>query len=61
VLEGLADRGISMPTVRCGFSDAYSYDFGSQDHVLEVAGLQPAGLAATVERALSGHAAIASA
>jgi transketolase len=61
VLEGLADRGISMPTVRCGFSDAYSYDFGSQDHVLEVAGLQPAGLAATVARALSGQAAIAGA
>jgi transketolase len=61
VLEGLADRGIATPVVRCGFSDAYSYDFGSQDHVLEVARLHPAGLAATVEKTLAGHAAVAGA
>jgi transketolase len=56
VLEGLSDRGIATPVVRCGFEDAYSYDFGSQDHVLTVAGLHPAGIAATVERVLAGHA-----
>ena len=59
VLEGFADRGIATPVLRCGFSDAYSYDFGSQDHVLEVAGLLPPGLAATVEKILAGHAAVA--
>jgi transketolase len=61
VLEALADRGIATPVVRCGFADAYSYDFGSQDHVLEVAGLHPAGLAATVERTLAGLTAAAGA
>ena len=59
VLEGFADRGSATPVLRCGFSDAYSYDFGSQDHVLEVAGLLPPGLAATVEKILAGHAAVA--
>lgn len=53
--EAFADRGIAVPLVRCGFNDAYCYDFGSQEHVLEVAGLGPAGLAATVEAALAGR------
>lgn len=61
VLEALADRNVSTPVVRLGFGDAYSYDFGSQDHVLEVAGLQPPALAATVERTLAGHVAVAGA
>jgi transketolase len=53
--ESFGDRGIATPVVRCGFKDAYSYDFGSQEHVLEVAGLGPAGLVATVEAALAGR------
>jgi len=61
VLEALADRGIATPTLRCGFADGYSYDFGSQDHVLEVAGLQPPALAAAVERVLAGQTAPAGA
>jgi transketolase len=61
VLEAFSDRGLATPVMRCGFSDAYSYDFGSQDHVLEVAGLLPAGLAATVEKTLAGHVAAAGA
>jgi transketolase len=61
VLEGLSERGVATPLVRCGFTDAYSYDFGSQDHVLEVAGLHAEGLAATVERELAGHTAAAGA
>lgn len=61
VLEALADRSVSTPVVRCGFADAYSYDFGSQEHVLGVAGLLPPALAATVERALAGHVAVAGA
>jgi len=55
VLEALADRGVTTPVERLGFADAYSYDFGSQDHVLEVAGLQPPALAARVERTLAGY------
>jgi transketolase len=53
VAEGFADRGITVPLVRCGFPPAYSYDFGSQDHVLEVAGLNASGLAGCVERTLA--------
>jgi transketolase len=53
--EGFADRGIATPLLRCGFNDAYCYDFGSQEHVLEQAGLAPAGLASTVEAALAGR------
>jgi transketolase len=59
VLEALADRSVATPVARCGFADAYSYDFGSQDHVLEVAGLQPPALAATVEQTLAGSVAVA--
>jgi transketolase len=54
--EGFADRAIATPVVRLGFADAYCYDFGSQEHVLELAGLDPDGLAATVEAAFSGTA-----
>ena len=59
VLEALADAGVATPVARLGFSDAYSYDFGSQDHVLDVAGLLPPGIAASIERTLAGHAAVA--
>lgn len=52
--EALADRGTMTPLVRMGFKDAYSYDFGSQEHVLEVAGMAPEGLTATVEATLAG-------
>jgi transketolase len=55
LVEGFADAGVSVPVVRCGFADAYSYDFGSQDHVLQAAGLDPAGLAATAESALAAQ------
>jgi transketolase len=53
--EQFADRGLTVPLLRCGFGPAYSYDFGSQDHVLAVAGLDPAGLAASVEQALAAR------
>jgi transketolase len=56
VLEGFADRESATPLLRLGFAGAYSYDFGSQDHVLEAHGLHPAGLAGTVERALAARA-----
>jgi len=55
VLEGLSDRGLATPVVRCGFAPAYCYAFGSQEHVLASAGLDPQALAATVEAALAGQ------
>jgi transketolase len=58
VLEAFADRGIATPVVRCGFRDAYSYDFGSQDHVLSVAGLDAAALAETVASVLAASVAL---
>ncbi len=53
VAEAFADRQIRTPLVRCGFPAAYSYDFGSQDHVLARYGLDAPALAATAEHALA--------
>jgi transketolase len=53
VVEELADRGIATPVLRLGFGDAYSYDFGSQDHVLRVAGLDAESIASRVEAVLA--------
>jgi transketolase len=53
VAEAFADANLHTPLVRCGFPAAYSYDFGSQDHVLAQYGLDAPGLAATVETTLA--------
>jgi transketolase len=53
VVEAFSDLGVSTPVLRRGFNDAYSYDFGSQEHVLHVAGLDAAAVAAAVELALT--------
>jgi len=56
VVEAFADLGMATPVMRLGFTDAYSYDFGSQDHVLRAAGLDAAAIAARVEAALEARA-----
>lgn len=56
VAEAFADADARVALVRCGFEHAYSYDFGSQEHVLGRAGLDGPGLAARVEAALSAQA-----
>lgn len=56
--EEFADRGVRTPLVRMGFADAYSYDFGSQENVLEVAGLSPQALADRAESALASARAL---
>jgi transketolase len=56
VVEAFSDLGITTPVVRLGFGDAYSYDFGSQDHVLRLAGLDAPSLASAVESALATRA-----
>jgi len=55
VVEAFADAGVAMPVLRCGFPPAYSYAFGSQDHVLTKNGLDPAGLARAVEDILAAR------
>jgi transketolase len=54
VLEAFADHDIRTRVVRRGFADAYSYDFGSQEHVLAVAGLDAPALARDVANVLAG-------
>jgi len=40
--------------LRLGLSDAFVRDYGSQDSLLQAAGLDPAGIAGSVRRALTG-------
>ncbi len=50
--EVVGDQGLTVPVLRMGLGDAFPHDYGSQDHLLEVANLQPKEIAATVEAAL---------
>jgi transketolase len=53
VVEAFSDLGVTTPVLRRGFNDAYSYDFGSQEHVLRVAALDAPAVASAVEVALT--------
>ena len=53
VVEAFADLGLATPVLRLGFGDAYAYDFGSQEHVLRVAGLDAPAVARAAEAALA--------
>lgn len=57
--EVLLDRmGTSLPTVRrLGLPDAFTRNYGTQDELLEIYGLQPAGIAATVRESVHAMAA----
>lgn len=55
VLEALSDRGIAARVLRLALPDAFPDDYGSQDHLLECAGLQPPQIAARVAAALAGR------
>ena len=57
VAETLADAGFAKPLLRLGLPDAFSRDYGNQDHVLARAGLTPADIAAATLARL--HAAAA--
>ena len=50
--ETFADCGIATPLVRVGFGDRFWHEYGSQDHILELAGLLGPQLAATVRSRL---------
>ncbi len=48
VAETLADHGVLRPLERLALPDRFPEGYGSQDHLLEKAGLQPAQIAARV-------------
>lgn len=51
ITDCLAAAGQSVPTLRLALPDAFPMDYGSQDHLLERAGLQPPQLAARIRAA----------
>lgn len=53
VAEMLADNGVRSPLIRLAFPDSYISNFGDQDSVLELVGLQPAQIAAKVSERLA--------
>lgn len=53
VADVLADARIATPQLRLAFPDAFVWDYGSQDSVLEAAGLQPPQLARSIREAFS--------
>jgi transketolase len=48
VLESLSDAGLTSPVLRLALPDRFSRDYGSQEHVLEVAGLGVESIAGAV-------------
>ena len=48
VLESLSDAGIAVPVLRMALPDRFSRDYGSREHVVEVAGLGVDAIAAAV-------------
>jgi transketolase len=48
VAETFADRGVTTPLVRAALPDRFFHDYGNQEHILTIAGLQPQDLAALV-------------
>ncbi len=59
VAEVLADRGVALPLLRLALPDAYLYDFGNQDHVLQTYGLAPDAIAERVWETLAARALVA--
>jgi transketolase len=59
VAETLADAGLARPLLRLGLPDAFSRDYGNQDHVLARAGLTPAEIATATQARLAGAVALA--
>lgn len=56
VAELLAESGTHPPLLRLALPDAYPEGYGSQDHLLEQAGLQPPQIAARVRARLGKEA-----
>jgi transketolase len=59
IAECFADEAVAVPLLRLGLPDRYLSGYGSQAHLLALAGLDPASIAASVrERLRSGRAAV---
>jgi transketolase len=59
IAELLADEGIAVPLLRLGLPDRYLSDYGSQEHLLALAGLDPQSIATAVrERLRAGRPAV---
>jgi transketolase len=56
VTDVLAEAGIRTPQLRLAFHDAFVGTYGSQDNVLQAAGLQPPQIAQRVKQALEANA-----
>jgi len=57
VAETLADEGVLRPLLRLGLPDAFSRDYGNQEHVLTRAGLTASDIASAARHRLQGAAA----
>jgi len=57
VAETLADEGVLRPLLRLGLPDAFSRDYGNQEHVLTCAGLTASDIASAARHRLQGAAA----
>lgn len=51
VSELLTDNGVRTPLLRLALPDQFPEDYGSQEHLLEQAGLSPAAIAEAAQRA----------
>src|ERR1700693_2633810 len=60
VTDELAGAGIQMPQLRLAFADAFVGTYGSQDTVLQAAGLQPPQIAQSIRERLEARASVAS-
>jgi len=56
VTDLLAENGVTTPQLRLAFDDAFIFAYGSQDTVLEAAGLQPPQIAEAVLECLEKRA-----
>jgi len=60
VTDELAGAGIQTPQLRLAFADAFVGTYGSQDTVLQAAGLQPPQIAQSIRERLEARASVAS-
>lgn len=51
VAELIIDKGLKTPLLRLALPDRFPEDYGSQEHLLEAAGLDPQGISEAVARA----------
>ncbi len=59
IAELLADEGVAVPLLRLGLPDRFLSDYGSQAHLLALAGLEPNAIAAAVSARLrAGRSAV---